>query len=109
LGTFGIGGVDRDYCRGANGAFFIAGVIDDEAIAGLHFAEIAKGYGIGYAVPDSRAIFLQVGEGVCGGFGLQKIVCHCELHSALFKRQEFNTEGARRAQRAAEEGGACIC
>jgi hypothetical protein len=37
LRIFGIGSVDRDDRCGADGALFFAGVIDDQAVSGLHF------------------------------------------------------------------------
>jgi len=74
--TFRIGGIDGDYRSGAYRAFVLAGFVNDQAIAGLHPTKISQSDRIGDAVPLCGAIALQVGEGIFGGFGLEKIVGH---------------------------------
>src|SRR5258708_5074505 len=44
----------RDDSGGSDGALFITGMVDDQAIIGLHSAEIAEGHGIGDAVPRAH-------------------------------------------------------
>src|ERR1700722_3340746 len=72
--SFRIGDLDRNDGGGANRALFIAGVVDDQFIAGFHVAEISYGGGIGNAVPLGLLVALQVGEGIDGSFGFQQVV-----------------------------------
>ena len=76
LRALGIGGIDGDYRGGADGGLVVAGFVDDEAVAGLHAAEISERDGIGDTIPNSRAVLLQVGKGILGRLGFKEIVCH---------------------------------
>ena len=71
---FGVGGGDGDDRGGAYGGFLIAGVVDDQFVAGLHFAEIFHGGGIGDAVPSGLFVALEIGEGIGGRLGFQQVV-----------------------------------
>ena len=70
LRVFGIGGVDRDYLRCADGGFADVGVIDDEFFPGLHAAQVEEGLVVGDAVPCGLTVALEVFKGVFAGFGL---------------------------------------
>jgi len=72
-GIFWVLGVYGDYRGGANGGFFFAGFVDDQLGAGGHFAEVFYGGGGGDAVPEGGFVALEIGEGVDGGFGFQKV------------------------------------
>lgn len=83
LGIFGIGGIDGYDDGRADGALFAAGVINDETVPGLHGSDVAKGKGIGDAVPESGAVALEVSEGIFRGFGFEKVAGHGDLNLNL--------------------------
>jgi hypothetical protein len=56
-------------------------VIDDQFVAGLHFAEIFYGGGIGDAIPLGLLVALKIGEGIDGGFSFQQVVGRHEVTS----------------------------
>src|SRR5579864_3521169 len=70
----GVGSVDRENGGGTDSGLLVSSVIDDEAGAGLHLAEIPQGHGIVHAIPDGSFVALQISERVCGRFGLEQIV-----------------------------------
>jgi len=83
LGDLGVSGINRLDGGRSHCALFIARVIDHQLVAFLHVAQILHRHGIGYAVPDGGLLFLQVGKAVDGGFGLEKVVGHVFILSAV--------------------------
>ena len=70
-GIFVVGGVYGDHGGGADSALAIAGFVDDQFVARFHRAKVPQSHGIVHAVPDSDFVSLEIGEGVCGGFGFE--------------------------------------
>ena len=62
---------DRDDGRCSDGAFSVASFVDDQTIAGFHFAKISERNRIVDAVPHSFLIALQIGEGIFRRFSFQ--------------------------------------
>src|SRR5262249_30263248 len=74
LGNFSVAGVHRFNYRRAYRAFFVAGVIDDQLLAWLHFTQMPHRHRIGHAVPDGGLLFLQISEAVNRWFGFEEVV-----------------------------------
>src|SRR5579859_508066 len=70
----GVGNVDGENRGGTDSCLLVPGVIDDEAGARLHLAEIPQGNGIVHAIPDGGFVALQISERVCRRFGLEQII-----------------------------------
>src|SRR5690242_1581867 len=87
----GVGSVDRENGGGTDNCLLVSGVIDDEAGARLHLAEIPQSHGIVHAIPDGGSVALQISERVRGRFGLEQIVLGHEFATFSYEVSRYST------------------
>jgi hypothetical protein len=71
--SFRVGGIDADYGGGTDGLALVTGMVDNELIAGLHFAQMTDGGRVSDAVPDSFVVALETREGIGLGLRFQQV------------------------------------